>query len=175
MEQPIRNGPQVPPRGGEEARGETASRTHVVVVDDDPAMRNMIAQYLDSMSFRVSGVADGNDVTRIIEDEAVDLIILDLKLEREDGLDLMRRLGEKSDVPGYRHYWPAAATRRTGSSAWSSEPTTTSRSRSACASWSRACVRCCGAREQPSVSREAGKSTGATDLPAGSSACGRVA
>ena len=99
MEQPIRNGPQVPPRGGEEARGETASRTHVVVVDDDPAMRNMIAQYLDSMSFRVSGVANGNDVTRIIEDEAVDLIILDLKLEREDGLDLMRCLGEKSDVP----------------------------------------------------------------------------
>ena len=50
----MRNGPQVQLRGGEEARGETASGKHVVVVDDDPAMRGMIAKYLESMSFRVS-------------------------------------------------------------------------------------------------------------------------
>jgi len=36
---------------------------------------------------------------RVVNDEPTDLIILDLKLEREDGLDLMRSLNERSDVP----------------------------------------------------------------------------
>jgi two-component system, OmpR family, response regulator len=76
-----------------------AAVKHVVVVDDDPAMREMIVEYLKGPGFRVTGVSDGRAMTQVISNEPPALVILDLKLEREDGLDLMRRLGEQSDVP----------------------------------------------------------------------------
>jgi two-component system, OmpR family, response regulator len=72
---------------------------HVLVVDDDPSMRDVIGNYLESQNFQVSAVSDGRGMTRVLADKAVDLIILDLKLTNEDGLDLMRGLGDRSDVP----------------------------------------------------------------------------
>jgi DNA-binding response OmpR family regulator len=78
---------------------ETKLAKHVIVVDDDPAMRKMIAEYLEDAGLRVSGAADGEALTRLIDRAVPDLVILDLKLERENGLDLMRRLAERSAVP----------------------------------------------------------------------------
>jgi two-component system OmpR family response regulator len=75
------------------------SEKHIVVVDDDPAMRKMIGEYLEDAGLRVSDAADGEALTRLIDRAPPDLVILDLKLGREDGLDLMRRLGERCDVP----------------------------------------------------------------------------
>jgi two-component system, OmpR family, response regulator len=74
---------------------------HVLVVDDDPSMRDVIRNYLESQSFQVTAVSDGRGMARVLSDsgKAVDLIILDLKLANEDGLDLMRGLGGRSDVP----------------------------------------------------------------------------
>src|SRR5262245_65285038 len=72
---------------------------HVLVVDDDPSMREVIGSYLESKNFKVSAVSDGRGMARVLADTAVDLIILDLKLTNEDGLDLLRRLGSGSDVP----------------------------------------------------------------------------
>src|SRR5262244_2079311 len=74
---------------------------HVLVVDDDPSMRDVIRNYLESENFQVSAVSDGRGMARVLSDsdKAVDLIILDLKLADEDGLDLMRGLGGRSDVP----------------------------------------------------------------------------
>lgn len=72
---------------------------HVLVVDDDPTMRDVIGTYLESHNFRVSAVADGRGMARVLADKVVDLIILDLKLSNEDGLELMRDLNERSDVP----------------------------------------------------------------------------
>src|SRR5262245_61138225 len=72
---------------------------HVIVVDDDPSMRDVIRNYLESQNFQVSAVSDGRGMARVLSDKAVDLIILDLKLTNEDGLDLMRGLGDRSDVP----------------------------------------------------------------------------
>src|SRR5262249_47405855 len=70
-------------------------------VDDDPSMRDVIRNYLESENFQVSAVSDGRGMARVLSDsdKAVDLIILDLKLADEDGLDLMRGLGGRSDVP----------------------------------------------------------------------------
>lgn len=42
--------------------GETTARMHVLVVDDDPTMRDMIANYLETRGFRVTGVADDHAV-----------------------------------------------------------------------------------------------------------------
>ena len=72
---------------------------HVLVVDDDASMRDVIRNYLESQNFQVSTVSDGRGMTRVLAAESVDLIILDLKLANEDGLDLMRGLNGRTDVP----------------------------------------------------------------------------
>jgi len=71
---------------------------HILVVDDDPAMRDLIGGYLERDDFRVSAVSDGKAMARVLADEPVDLIVLDLKLSGEDGLALMRTRGS-ADVP----------------------------------------------------------------------------
>jgi two-component system, OmpR family, response regulator len=88
-----------PPDAQENAMGNTKAVKHVLVVDDDPTMREMISNYLTISNFRVSAVADGAAMARVVENELIDLVILDLKLGQEDGLDLMRRIGDQSDVP----------------------------------------------------------------------------
>jgi two-component system, OmpR family, response regulator len=72
---------------------------HVLVVDDDPSIRDVIGSYLQDQNFQVSTVSDGAGMARVLADKAVDLIILDLKLANEDGLDLMRGLGRRPQVP----------------------------------------------------------------------------
>jgi two-component system OmpR family response regulator len=72
---------------------------HVLVVDDDPSMRDVVGTYLQGQNFQVTAVSDGRGMARVLADKAVDLIILDLKLATEDGLDLMRGLGGQPDVP----------------------------------------------------------------------------
>jgi two-component system, OmpR family, response regulator len=72
---------------------------HVLVVDDDPAMRDVVGSYLESHNFRVSLAADGRAMKRVLSDQPVDLMILDLKLADEDGLELMRGIDTQSDVP----------------------------------------------------------------------------
>ncbi len=72
---------------------------HILVVDDDPTMRHMIADYLTDQRFRVSAVGDGEAMARILRDRPVDLIVLDMKLANEDGLDLLRRLGSPPEAP----------------------------------------------------------------------------
>jgi two-component system OmpR family response regulator len=72
---------------------------HVLVVDDDASMRDVIRNYLESQNFQVSTVSDGRGMTRVLAEASVDLIILDLNLANEDGLDLMRGLNGRTDVP----------------------------------------------------------------------------
>jgi two-component system OmpR family response regulator len=85
-----------PLKGGTE-RGTIAK--HIVVVDDDRAMRDMLADYLESQNFRVTAVADGQAMSGVLRERPVDLIILDMKLAHEDGLDVMRRLGSPPEAP----------------------------------------------------------------------------
>jgi DNA-binding response OmpR family regulator len=72
---------------------------HVLAVDDDPAMRQLIADYLSDQDFRVSTAADGREMARVIEESIVDLVVLDLKLANEDGLKLLRELRASSSLP----------------------------------------------------------------------------
>jgi two-component system OmpR family response regulator len=72
---------------------------HVLVVDDDPSIRDVIGSYLREQNFEVSAVSDGSGMMRVLADKPVDLIILDLKLADENGLDLMRGLGGRPHVP----------------------------------------------------------------------------
>jgi two-component system OmpR family response regulator len=72
---------------------------HILVVDDDSAVRNLIAEYLSGYDFRVSTAADGQAMARILAESLIDLVILDLRLAKEDGLNLARELRTTSDVP----------------------------------------------------------------------------
>jgi DNA-binding response OmpR family regulator len=71
----------------------------ILVVDDEPEIRSLFERYLTSEGFRVLAVPDGATMRHTLETEAVDLIILDLGLPREDGLSLLRYLREASQIP----------------------------------------------------------------------------
>jgi two-component system OmpR family response regulator len=71
---------------------------HVLVVDDDAAIRDLIGSYLEREDFKVSAVADGKAMARVLAEKPINLIILDLKLSGEDGLALMRARSD-ADIP----------------------------------------------------------------------------
>src|ERR1700741_3363271 len=72
---------------------------HVLAVDDDSVIRQAIADYLAHHEFRVTAVADGPAMQAVLANEVVDLVVLDLKLQSEDGMALARRLREESAIP----------------------------------------------------------------------------
>jgi two-component system OmpR family response regulator len=72
---------------------------HVLIVDDDREIRDLIARFLEKHGLRVSVAADGRAMGRVLADRGIDLIVLDVMLPGEDGLSLCRRLRAVSDVP----------------------------------------------------------------------------
>src|SRR5438105_13959948 len=72
---------------------------HVVVVDDDPILRSAVADYLGEQHFRVTAVADGAAMQAVISDDVVDLVVLDVRPEREGGMALARKLRGASSIP----------------------------------------------------------------------------
>lgn len=70
----------------------------VLVVDDDPAMRHMIMSYLSGQNCRVIG-SDGSDVSQQLESGSFSLVVLDIQLGPLDGLDVLRQIRNRSDVP----------------------------------------------------------------------------
>jgi len=70
---------------------------HVAAVDDDPAIRDLLVEYLGANELRVSALATGAELMTLIARETVDLVVLDVRLQRgEDGLQIARRLRETS-------------------------------------------------------------------------------
>ena len=73
--------------------------THVLAVDDDESVRNLIAEYLTESGFRVTTVGNGRDMAAALAADPVDLIVLDVKLPGEDGFTLARNVRQTSNVP----------------------------------------------------------------------------
>ena len=72
---------------------------HVLVVDDDREIRDLLSRFLTKQGYRVTAVRDGKEMRRALADWHIDLIVLDLMLPGEDGLDLCRDLRAKSQIP----------------------------------------------------------------------------
>src|SRR5260221_7626647 len=72
---------------------------HVLAIDDDPILREAVADYLGQHEFRVTAVADGRAMQAVLAAEVGDLIVLGLKLQAEDGMALARRRREESAIP----------------------------------------------------------------------------
>jgi DNA-binding response OmpR family regulator len=71
----------------------------VLAVDDDPSIRQMIADYLGDNEIQVTALASGREISDVMARETIDLVILDLKLPGEDGMEIARRLRADSDMP----------------------------------------------------------------------------
>ncbi len=70
----------------------------ILVVDDDRSIREMLVEYLSSHDYTVAEAEDGDTMRAAIEQAAPDVVLLDLRLPREDGLTLARYLRERYDV-----------------------------------------------------------------------------
>lgn len=75
-----------------------ARSEHILVVDDDPEIREVVDDYLTEEGFRVSLAADGKAMHEALERGPVDLVILDVRLPGEDGLTLAAKLRQGSQA-----------------------------------------------------------------------------
>jgi DNA-binding response OmpR family regulator len=76
-----------------------AQALRVLVVDDEPMVREVLTRYLTREGFTVSGAGDGHQALEAIRGEPPDVILLDLMLPRLSGLDVLRALRMDGDVP----------------------------------------------------------------------------
>ena len=65
---------------------------HILIVDDDPEIRELLTGYLERQGLKATGAADGREMRRVLTHERVDLLVLDLMLPGEDGISLCREL-----------------------------------------------------------------------------------
>lgn len=71
----------------------------ILVVDDDPDIRELLAEYISKQGLSVTAVGDGAEMDRALSQNDHDLVILDLMMPGEDGLSIARRLKRTSDLP----------------------------------------------------------------------------
>ncbi len=83
----------------ESASGAAARPTRVLVIEDDPSMKHMLVNYLEQHDMSVTSAMQRQDVVRLLATAEPNVIILDLRLGQEDGLDLLREIRSRSDVP----------------------------------------------------------------------------
>ncbi len=76
-----------------------AEDPHLLVVDDDARLRELLQKYLSSKGFRVSAAADAADARALMKSIAFDLLILDVMMPGESGLDLTRAIRAHSQTP----------------------------------------------------------------------------
>jgi len=77
----------------------SSNSTHILVVDDDPALCELLSDYLGGSGFNVATAGDGVAMRRALVRGMPDAIVLDLMLPGEDGLTLARELRGHSQVP----------------------------------------------------------------------------
>ena len=70
----------------------------VLVVDDEPTVRDVVARYLERDGYVVKEVGDGDEVAAAIESFRPDLVVLDVMLPGRSGLDVLRELGDRVPV-----------------------------------------------------------------------------
>jgi two-component system OmpR family response regulator len=74
-------------------------QSHILVVDDDAQIRTLLEEYLTENELRVSVASSGKEMAQVLADEAIDLVVLDLRLAGEDGMAIVRTLRDQSAIP----------------------------------------------------------------------------
>lgn len=78
---------------------DSGSLPHILVVDDQPDIRNPLSAYLTQKGFRLSSAGNTAEARKMLENSAIDLVVLDIMMPGEDGLSLCRHLRETKDIP----------------------------------------------------------------------------
>jgi DNA-binding response OmpR family regulator len=73
--------------------------TAVLVVDDEPTVREVVASYLRRDGHDVTEAADGTAAVELVEARSFDLVVLDMMLPGVNGLDILRRIRQIGDMP----------------------------------------------------------------------------
>src|SRR5947209_2977660 len=76
-----------------------SSDSHILVVDDDERLRALLQRYLTQNGFRVTAAAGPEDARALMKSMAFDLLIVDVMMPGESGLDLTRSVRAQSQVP----------------------------------------------------------------------------
>jgi DNA-binding response OmpR family regulator len=71
----------------------------VLVVDDEPSIREVLSIYLERAGYQVVVASDGQTALEVVEKRPPDLVVLDLMLPEVDGLEITRQLRAKGDIP----------------------------------------------------------------------------
>jgi two-component system, OmpR family, response regulator len=74
-------------------------QAHILIVDDDSSIRALLTEYFSENGFRVSAAANSAEMSAILAEAAVDLVVLDLRLAGEDGMAVARTLRGRSSIP----------------------------------------------------------------------------
>lgn len=74
------------------------ARPHLLLVDDEAAIREPLGQYLQRAGFRVSEAANAADARKLLAGGAIELVVLDVMMPGEDGLSLCRSIRENGDL-----------------------------------------------------------------------------
>ena len=74
-------------------------KRHIVVVDDDVDMRDVLKDTLTENGYQATTVADGESMWQVLNAQNCDLLIMDLRLNNENGLQLARDVRDKSPIP----------------------------------------------------------------------------
>lgn len=77
----------------------STDQTRILVVDDDPELRELLGQYLSEQGYQVTGVENATEMDQFLAENTPDLIILDLMLPGEDGLSIAKRLRGSREIP----------------------------------------------------------------------------
>ena len=83
-------------------------RPTVLLVEDEPAQREVLGYNLDAEGFRVVSADNGEDAMLLVEEEAPDVIILDWMMPRLSGIEVCRRLKMRPETRGIPVIMPAA-------------------------------------------------------------------
>jgi two-component system OmpR family response regulator len=78
---------------------DTIRTVRILVVDDDPLMKRMVVNYLEEHDLRTASASGRQEMTSQFAIAEPSLVLLDLRLGQEDGLDLLREIRAQSDVP----------------------------------------------------------------------------
>lgn len=81
------------------AAAETHVQTRVLIVDDDPDLRDLISQFLSNNGFDVHTASQARDMDKVLGRGDIDLVVLDYMMPGEDGLSVCKRLNEAGGPP----------------------------------------------------------------------------
>ena len=74
-------------------------KSHLLVVDDDTRLRSLLQRFLRESGFMVSAAKDAAEARRRLEEYDFDLLVVDIMMPNESGLEFLSKLREENDVP----------------------------------------------------------------------------